>query len=170
MKTALDIDLNNTKNRQLTVNGNMTVSADTDLQEAKKVTVTGNLDIDNGATLTYAGDNKIVDGLKVNGNITVTDATFDASAANAILIECTNFSLIKKDEAGAGASAEFGNRTKGNTNKTMTVNGTISNGKGCTFTISPAAGENLLAWITCYKVEGEGTYAGTPTVIAPPAE
>ena len=167
VKTVLDINLNNTKNRQLTVNGNMTVSADTDLQEAKKVTVTGNLDIDNGATLTYAGDNKIVDGLKVNGNITVTDAKFDASADNAILIECTNFSLIKKDEAGTGASAEFGNRTKGNTNKNMTVNGTISNGKGCTFTIDPAAGANLLAWITCHKVEGEGTYAGTPTVIAP---
>lgn len=158
------------KQRQLTVNGNMTASEDTNLTESDKITVTGNLDIDNGATLTYAGSKKIVNGLKVTGDITVTDATFNASANDAIKIECKNFSLIKKDPAGAGASAEFGNRESGNTDKSMEVKGTISNGKGCTFTIDPAVGANLLAWITCYKVEGEGTYAGTPTVIAPPAE
>jgi hypothetical protein len=153
--------------RQLTVHGNMTVSENTSLTESKKVTVTGNLAIDNKAKLTYAGEKKIVDGLKVDGDITVTDATFNASANDAIKIECTNFSLIKKDAAGTGASAEFGNRKSGNTDKSMTVNGTISNGKGCTFTIKPAASGNLLAWITCYKVEGEGTFAGTPTVIKP---
>ena len=150
--------------RQLTVHGNMTASENTNLTESKKVTVTGNLAIDNGATLTYAGSKKIVQGLTVDGNIIVTDATFDASADNAILIKCTNFSLVKET---AGASATFGNRTAGDTNKSMEVKGTISNGKGCTFTISPAAGANLLAWITCYKVEGEGTFAGTPTVIQP---
>lgn len=155
------------KQRQLTVNGNMTASENTTLTASDKITVTGNLAIDNGATLTYAGSKKIVNGLKVDGDITVTDATFNASANDAIKIECKNFSLIKKDAAGTGASATFGNRLSGNTDKSMIVNGTISNGKGCTFTISPASGANLLAWITCYKVEGEGTFAGTPTVIQP---
>ena len=157
--------------RQLTVNGDMTVSANATLTESKKVTVTGNLDIvkdETAVKLTYAGDKKIVEGLAVGGNITVTDATFDASADGGILISCTNFSLIKEDPAGTGAAATFGNRTAGDTaNKTMEVKGTISNAKGCTFTISPAAGGNLLAWITCYKTEGEGTYAGTPAVVQP---
>jgi len=149
--------------RTLTVNGNMTVSANTDLKNSKKITVTGNLDIDKGATLTYAGSKKIVNGLEVKGNITVTDAAyFNASADGGILISCQNFSLS------AGATAKFGNRTAGDSaNKTMEVKGTISNGKGCTFTISPAGSGNLLAWITCYKTEGEGTYAGTPTVVKP---
>ena len=153
--------------RQLTVNGNMTASENTTLKESDKITVTGNLAIDNGATLKYAGAKKIVKGLDVAGDITVTDAIFDASANNAILIKCKNFSLVKEDPAGAGASAEFGNRLSGNTEKSMEVKGTISNGKGCTFTIDPALGANLLAWITCYKVEGEGTFAGTPSVIKP---
>ena len=153
--------------RQLTVHGNMTVSENTSLTESKKVTVTGNLAIDNNAKLTYAGEKKIVNGLKVDGDITVTDATFDASANDAIKIECTNFSLINEDATYTSTAATFGNRKSGNTDKSMIVNGTISNGKGCTFTISPASGANLLAWITCYKVEGEGTFAGTPTVIQP---
>ena len=156
-----------TKQRQLTVNGNMTASENTTLTASDKITVTGNLAIDNKATLAYAGAKANVNGLEVGGDITVTDATFDASANDAIKIECTNFSLVKKDAAGTGASATFGNRLSGNTDKSMIVNGTISNGKGCTFTISPASGANLLAWITCYKVEGEGTFAGTPTVIQP---
>lgn len=156
-----------TKQRQLTVNGNMTASENTTLKESDKITVTGNLAIDNKAKLTYAGGKKIVNGLKVNGDITVTDATFDASADGAILIECKNFSLINKDATYTSTAATFGNRTAGDNNKSMTVKGTISNGKGCKFTISPASGANLLAWITCYKVEGEGTFAGTPTVIQP---
>lgn len=172
VKTPLDVDDQKADNKQRTlkVNGDMTVSANTELKNSKKIEVTGNLDIDNGATLTYAGSKKIVNGLKVGGDITVTDATFDASANDAIKIECTNFSLVKENPAGLGAAATFGNRLSGNTDKSMIVNGTISNGKGCTFTISPAAGANLLAWITCYKVEGEGTFVGTPSVIAPPAE
>jgi hypothetical protein len=163
--TPLVVDDNAAK-LTLTVNGNMTVSANTQLKKSDKITVTGNLDIDNAATLTYAGENAIVNGLEVKGDITVTDATFDAYADGGILISCTNFSLIK--ETGAGATAKFGNRTAGDTTKkTMEVKGTINNGKGCTFTIKPAAGGNLLAWITCYKTEGEGTYAGTPTVVKP---
>ena len=152
--------------RQLTVHGNMTVSADTELKESKKVSVTGNLDITKDATLTYAGANKNVQGLNVTGNITVTDATFNAYADNGILIKCKNFSLIKKEKA-TGAYASFGNRTKGSTDKTMEVKGTISNGKGCTFEMKPATGDELLAWITCYVVEGEGTFAGDPTVVKP---
>ena len=172
VKSALDVDYKQKSatdktQRQLTVNGDMTVSAATTLTESKKVTVTGDLAIDNKATLTYKGANKIVEGLKVNGDITVTDAIFDASADDAILIECTNFSLINKDATYLLTAATFGNRLSGNTNKSMTVKGTISNGKGCTFTITAATGANLLAWITCYKVEGEGTFAGTPTVIQP---
>ena len=172
VKSELDVDYKQKSatdktQRQLTVNGDMTVSANATLTESKKVTVTGDLAIDNHARLTYKGANKIVEGLKVNGDITVTDAIFDASADDAILIECTNFSLINKDATYTLTAATFGNRLSGNTNKSMTVKGTISNGKGCTFTISPAAGANLLAWITCYKVEGEGTFAGTPSVIQP---
>jgi hypothetical protein len=155
-----------TKQRQLTVNGNMTASENTTLKESDKITVTGNLAIDNGARLKYVGGKKNVQGLDVTGDITVTDAKFNAADDDAILIKCKNFSLVKEDPAG-GATATFGNRLSGNTEKSMEVKGTISNGKGCTFTILPASGDNLLAWITCYKVEGEGTFAGTPTVIKP---
>lgn len=170
--TPLDVDdkENTTSHaqRSLKVNGNMTVSANTQLLHSKKVTVTGNLDIDNKATLTYAGNKAIVQGLDVTNNITVTDAIFDAAADGGILISCKNFSLINEDPTYVLTAATFGNRTAGDSeNKTMEVKGTISNGKGCTFTISPAAGGNLLAWITCYKTEGEGTYAGTPTVVQP---
>ena len=164
--TLLDVDdredATTHAQRSLKVNGNMTVSANTNLKNSKKITVTGDLDIDNAATLTYAGGKKIVEGLAVGGNITVTGASFNAAKNGGILISCTNFSLSD------GATATFGNRTAGDSaNKTMEVKGTISNGKGCTFTISPAGGGNLLAWITCYKTEGEGTYAGTPTVVKP---
>lgn len=170
VKTPLDVDdqVGSSKQRTLKVNGDMTVSANTELKNSKKIEVTGNLDIDNGATLKYAGSKKIVNGLKVGGDITVTDAIFDAAADGGILISCKNFSLINEDPTYVLTAATFGNRTAGDSeNKTMEVKGTISNGKGCTFTISPAASGNLLAWITCYKTEGEGTYAGTPTVVQP---
>ena len=175
VKSPLDIDyqMKNGSQRKLTVNGDMTVLANTQLLNSDKVTVTGNLNVNTPAdaapvTLKYYGEKKIANGLKVNGNITVTDAVFDASEKDAIKIECTNFSLVKKNPAGTGATATFGNRNSGNTNaQNMTVKGTINNGKGCTFTISPASGADLLAWITCYKTEGEGTFAGTPTVVKP---
>ena len=153
--------------RQLTVNGNMTASENTTLKASDKITVTGNLAIDNGARLKYVGDKANVKGLDVAGDITVTDAKFNAADDNAILIKCKNFSLINKDATYTLTEAAFGNRLSGNTEKSMEVKGTISNGKGCTFTIRPAVGANLLAWITCYKVEGEGTFAGTPSVIKP---
>ena len=169
--TALDVDDQEggtpKVQRELIVNGDMTVSANTNLKNSKKITVTKNLDINNGATLKYYGIAAtpfgVVNGLKVDGDITVTGARFDASDNDAIQISCKNFSLVK----GTAATATFGNRTAGNNKKSMEVKGTISNGKGCTFTISSATGANLLAWITCYKVEGEGTFAGTPTVIQP---
>ena len=170
--TTLDVDdqpkADGTQ-RELIVNGDMTVSANTNLKNSKKITVTKNLDINNGATLKYYGiattpTYGVVNGLEVDGDITVTGATFNASDNDAIQISCKNFSLVK---GAAAATATFGNRTAGNTKKSMEVKGTISNGKGCIFTITAATGANLLAWITCYKVEGEGTFAGTPTVIQP---
>ena len=152
------------KQRQLTVNGNMTVLADTELTNSDKITVTKNLDI-KGATLAYAA--AIVNGLTVTENITVTDGIFDASADGAIQIKCKNFSLVKENPAGAGASATFGNRTAADAaKKTMEVSGTISNSKGCTFTISAATDPNILAWITCKKLVVGGAFpGGRPSVI-----
>lgn len=149
----------------LTVNGNMTVSANTELTKSKKIAVTKNLDINNGATLTYKAAN--AEGLAVTENITVTDATFNANTDGAVLIKCKNFSLIKENPAGAGSTATFGNRTASDSaKKTMEVGGTIKNDKGCTFTITPAAGANLLAWITCKKLEVGGAFpGGRPSVI-----
>ena len=158
--TVLSVDYG-TKST-LTVNGNMTVSANTELTKSKKIAVTKNLDINNGATLTYKAAN--AEGLAVTENITVTDATFDASQEGAVLISCKNFSLIKKATT---ATATFGNRTASDADKkTMVVNGTISNPKGCTFTISPVVNPNLLAWITCKRLEVGGAFpGGRPSVV-----
>ena len=158
--TVLSVDYG-TKST-LTVNGNMTVSANTELTKSKKIAVTKNLDINNGATLTYKAAN--AEGLAVTENITVTDATFDASQEGAVLISCKNFSLIKKATT---ATATFGNRTASDADKkTMVVNGTISNPKGCTFTISAVVNPNLLAWITCKRLEVGGAFpGGRPSVV-----
>ena len=86
-------------------------------------------------------------------NITVIGNTFDASDNDALNITCANFYLE------SGAIAEFGNRTTGDA-KNMTVSGTISNPKGCTFDIKAASGSNVLAWITCSKLEVGGTFTG----------
>ena len=165
-KLIVNDEKDGTNQRTLTVNGNMTVSADTELNNSEKITVTKNLDINKGATLTYAA---AVGGLDVStGNITVTDATFDANADGAVLIKCKNFSLIKENPAGTGATAKFGNRTASDsTKKTMEATGTISNGKGCSFEIKAAAlGDNLLAWITCKKLEVGGAFpGGRPSVV-----
>lgn len=165
-KLVVNDEADGTKQRTLTVNGNMTVSADTELNNSEKITVKKNLDINNGATLTYAA---AVGGLDVStGNITVTDATFDANADGAVLIKCKNFSLIKENPAGTGATAKFGNRTASDkTKKTMEATGTISNGKGCSFEIKTAiSGDNLLAWITCKKLEVGGAFpGGRPSVV-----
>lgn len=158
--------------RTLIVNGDMTVKASTEIIDSKLIKVTGNLDVitEEGAsvTLTYDGDKANVDGLVVGGNITVTDAKFDASAKDALEIKCANFSLIKKNpDPSVIPEAKFGLRSEGNTKSTMTVGGTISNPKGCKFDMTPASGTDLLAWITCTKLEVGGAFpGGKPQVVA----
>ena len=157
------------KQRSLTVHGDMNVLYSSELTQSKKVTVDGNLNIEKGdvaTTLTYKGSSKNKGGLEVTGDITVTDATFNASEKDALEIKCTNFSLIKKDAAGTGAAATFGLRSEGNNKSTMTVDGTISNPKGCTFAMTPASGTDLLAWITCKKLTVGGAFpGGKPQVV-----
>ena len=148
------------KQRELTVHGNMNVLYDSELTQSKKVTVEGNLAIDNNAILKYKGVNKNVGGLDVKKDITVTDATFDASDKDALEIKCKNFYLEK------GAVANFGLRSEGNDKSTMTVDGTISNPKDCTFSMTPASGSDLLAWITCKKLTVGGAFpGGKPQVV-----
>lgn len=158
--------------RTLKVNGDMTVNSPTDIIDSQKIEITGNLDIESvdglgGVSLYYAGGNKNEGGLVVGENITVTDAQFNASDQDALKIECTNFSLIKKAKTGAPA-AYFGLRSAGNDTKTMTVKGTISNPKDCTFQMQPVGGgTDLLAWITCYSLTTGGAFpGGKPTVVA----
>ena len=161
--------------RTLKVNGDMTVNSPTTITDSKKIEITGNLDIEDvdgsGVSLVYKGENKNEDGLKVGGDITVTDAEFDASDKDALKIECKNFSLIKKATTGAPA-AKFGLRSAGNDTKTMTVKGAISNPKDCTFSQTPVGGgTDLLAWITCYSLTTGGAFpGGKPTVVAASAE
>lgn len=161
--------------RTLKVNGDMTVNSPTTITDSKKIEITGNLDIESvdgsGVSLVYKGENKNEDGLKVGGDITVTDAEFDASDKDALKIECKNFSLIKKATTGAPA-AKFGLRSAGNDTKTMTVKGAISNPKDCTFSMEPVGGgTDLLAWITCYSLTTGGAFpGGKPTVVAASAE
>jgi hypothetical protein len=157
--------------RELTVHGNMNVLYDSELTESKKVTVDGNLNVVSGeistVTLTYKGVEKNKGGLEVKGDIIVTDATFDASENDALEIKCKNFSLIKKNpDPLVVPKAKFGLRSKGNTKSTMTVGGTISNPKGCEFSMTPASGDDLLAWITCKKLTVGGAFpGGKPQVV-----
>lgn len=144
--------------RTLTVNGDMTVEANTEITDSKKITVTENLTVKNGATLLYKGAKANVDGLAVTKDINVNGATFDANEVNALNITCANFYLTK---VGATAGiARFGNRTEGDT-KNLVVTGTISNPAGCTFDII-AADQNgagsVLAWVTCSQLTVGGTF------------
>ena len=109
-----------------------------------------------GVTLTYAGAKANIEGLAVTKNITVKGAAadFDASALDALNITCANFYLQ------AGAQAEFGNRSEGDT-KNLVVSGTIANPAGCTFDILAAntgAPGSVLAWVTCSKLTVGGTF------------
>ena len=149
----------------------MTVNSPTTIIDSKKIEITGNLDIESvdgsGVMLSYKGANANVDGLKVGGDITVTDAEFNAADQDALKIECKNFSLIKKAKT-ATPAAYFGLRSEGNDTKTMTVKGTISNPKDCLFYMQPVGGgTDLLAWITCYSLTTGGAFpGGKPTVVA----
>ena len=153
------------KQRTLTVNGDMTVKANTTLTNSKKINVTENLTVEGeGVTLVYAGNKANVNGLAVTKDINVIGAAFNASATNALKITCANFYLAK--EGATGATATFGNRTA-STDKNLVVSGTISNPDGCTFTITAAADPNLYAWVTCTTLVEGGTFsAARPLVVA----
>ena len=146
----------------------MVVKASTTITASQKINVTKNLTVSDGATLTYQGDKKNIDGLAVTGDIKVSGATFDAGAGtlvsdiDALNITCANFYLEK------AATATFGNRRDGAA-KNLVVSGTISNPKGCTFNIVAAGqfGTSVLAWVTCKKLEVGGTFsAARPRVVA----
>lgn len=174
---TLDIDYaavnDATKQRTLTVNGDMTVNGATTITSSRMFTVTENLKI-NDATLTYTGGRYAAGGPTYNKGLAVTKnievsgktAVFDAAygVGDALNITCANFLLSDK------AIAKFGNQTDGG-DKTMTVSGTIANPKDCQFKIEgPNTG--ILAWITCTELVSGGTYeAAEPLVVAPaPAE
>ncbi len=154
-----------TGKRELTVNGDFTVSVTSSLYTSKKITVKENLIVDNGATLKYAGEKKNEGGLAVVKDINVSGgATFDASIlkVDALDITCANFTLA------GGAKAIFGNRTEGDTSN-MKVSGTITNPAGCTFDILGAnqVGGSILATITCKKLIVGGFWGdgGKPQVV-----
>ena len=149
--------------RELTVNGDMTVSAKSSLYSSKKITVKENLKVE-GAELIYCGKKQNEGGLAVTKDITVSGAAgiFNADGIDALDITCANFTLAD------GATAKFGNRTNGDT-KNLTVSGTISNPDGCTFNIHAANQEagSVLATITCTKLMVGGAFpGGKPQVVA----
>ena len=156
------------KRRTLTVNGDMTVAANTTITQSKLIYVKGNLTVEGaGVTLTYEGAKANEDGLKVEKDITVSGAAFDAGAGtiasdvDALGITCANFYLTD------AATATFGNRNDG-AGKNLEVSGTISNPAGCTFNIVAAnqVGNSVLAWVTCKKLEVGGTFsAARPRVV-----
>ena len=152
--------------RTLTVNGDMTVKALTNILTSEKITVTNNVNVQ-GAQLYYQGGNFALAGptvlnnkaFAVAKNITVSGGAgfFNAGDVDALNITCTNFTLS------GGARAEFGNRT-GGASKNMVVNGTINNGAGCTFWIyaanTPAPG-SVLAWVSCKQLIATGNFPGS---------
>jgi hypothetical protein len=150
--------------RELTVNGDMTVSCTASLYSSKKITVKENLIVNNGAELKYWGKKKNEGGLAVEKDITVSGATFNAfvDKVDALDITCANFTLAET------ATAVFGNRTDGDT-KNLTVSGKITNPDGCTFDIKAANQEagSVLATITCTKLIVGGAFpGGKPQVVA----
>lgn len=158
-----------TGKRALIVNGDMVVKANTSLNSSKKIDIKQNLTLD-GAWLYYKGG-KWADGslkneaLAITGDFTVKGTTFDAGDVDALNITCANFTLT------GGASANFGNRTEGDT-KNMTVSGTISNKETTsTFSITAANQDgngSVLATITCTKLLVGGSFpGGKPQVVAP---
>jgi len=163
-KGGLDIDFNKGTGtrRTLIVNGDMDVAAATTIKESQKIEIKkvdgagGNLTVEKAATLTYKGSKKNVNGLAVEGDITVIGSTFDASDDDAIKITCANF-YLEKDGA-TGSTATFGNRS-GGADMTMDVTGTISNPEGCSFQIKGATGSNVLARIECTELLVGGAFS-----------
>ena len=149
------------KQRTLTVNGDMTVKANTEITASKDINITENLKVEGaGVKLTYKGAKANKGGLGVTKDIIVDGAAadFDASELNALDITCVNFTLKN------GAQAEFGNRDSGDAHN-LDASGTISNPAGCTFDIKAAAGGNVLAWVTCSRLTVGGAWgAARPRV------
>ena len=149
------------KQRTLTVNGDMTVKANTEITASKDINITENLKVEGaGVKLTYKGAKANKGGLGVTKDIIVDGAAadFDASELNALDITCVNFTLKN------GAQAEFGNRDAGDAHN-LDASGTISNPAGCTFDIKAAAGGNVLAWVTCSRLTVGGAWgAARPRV------
>ena len=148
----------------MTVNGDMNVSAATQLIRSQKVTVKENLNVE-GAELRYLGAKQNEEGLAVTKDITVKDVdgnagNFNAGFLNCLDITCANFTLSD------GGEAHFGNRT-GGADKNLVVSGTITNPAGCTFDIIAAnqLGSSILAWVTCKTLIVGGTFtAAQPRV------
>ncbi len=153
--------------RTLTVNGDMTVAANTDMIDSKQININGNLTVQGGATLKYYGpsaadaNHNNEKGLAVTKDIKVS-GSFDASDVDAINITCANFTLSKT------GYATFGNRTDGAA-KNMVVSGTIDNPAGCTFDIIGAnqnGAGSVLAWVSCKELKVGGTFTGArPRVV-----
>jgi len=144
--------------RTLTVNGNMTVSANTTMIDSKKINVTKNLTVNSGKTLIFAGNKANEDGLAVTKDINVT-GTFNAGAVNALNITCANFTVNKNGKA------YFGNRTDG-ASKNMVVSNTINNKTGGVFDIYAATGGNVLAWVSCKELKVGGSFPNSrPRVV-----
>ena len=78
---------------------------------------------------------------------------------DALNITCANF-YLKKIGNNIGGVAEFANRTDGAA-KNMTVTGTISNPKDCSFNIVAAGQYNgsVLAWVTCKELKVGGNFS-----------
>ena len=159
---------------ELTVNGDMTVKATTNMLTSSikdngdyGIVITGNLNVED-AVLTYKGGKtggKLNNGkLAVTGDINVSgktaifnapgDAATDVDALN---ITCANFTLADK------ATAVFGNRTDGAA-KNLVVSGTINNPEGCTFNIIKANQDgagSVLGWVTCSTLLTGGAFPGS---------
>ena len=150
--------------RTLTVNGDMTVKFNTTFKTSKNIVITGNLNVEKGdaaTTLLFKGSSKNEDGLNVTKDITVSNATFTATEDDALKIKCANFTLAK------GATAGFGNRTKGDETRNMVVLGTITNPTGCTFNINAAVGDNVLGWVECKQLIVGGTFTDARPKVVP---
>ena len=151
--------------RTLTVNGDMTVKAATNILTSEKITVTNNVNVQ-GAQLYYQGGNFVAAGPTVLNNKAFAVAKdiivgggagyFNAGDLDALNITCANFTLS------GGATADFGNRT-GGASKNMVVSGTINNGAGCTFNIIAAnqVGTSVLAWVSCKQLIATGNFPGS---------
>ena len=159
--------------RTLTVNGDMTVKANTTITNSKKIDVKGGLTVE-GKALTYKGGStgsgtskKYKNGgLAVGKDININGGTFNAAGiekedVDALNITCKNFYLTD------GATAIIANRTEGDT-QNLTVDGTISNPAGCTLNIVDANQDekgSLIGYVTCKALKVGGTFTHSRPIV-----